>query len=268
MELLPHTSATRCLLLFTTSAKYADLRPSHYYAAQQWLIEHNLFMTSTRHDGAPGGESIFKAAVSEATWFPDADQVVTSPIELPLDAVEAARACNLTEHNAFAILRRVHSSVDLAQRKRVGDAGELRLIELLQSCTACRIEHVAAVSDGYGFDVLVGGSSIELHLEVKSTTRKNRNVIFLSRHEFETMLHDPFWRLVFLRLNADLQVTEVFTVKTEWVRSAAPKDLTPGIEWQSVRVDLPVEQLERGIKDLASVLQSHRTAETFLLRSV
>ncbi|GAB92717.1 hypothetical protein GORHZ_188_00090 [Gordonia rhizosphera NBRC 16068] len=246
LTLLPENSPERCHAILTNSAKYADLAPSQYFAARQWLTQNGLFSGETAQLSRL---KVFEAAVLESVWFTDADQTITTPAELPLDALEAAAACGLTEDEAFAAIRHRHSMVDTALRNAIGDAGELRFIELVRSCTACRVEHVARLSDGFGYDISIRGKKV-LHAEVKSTTRVNQSTFYLSRNEFNTMLRDPHWRLVFLRLDQELRITEVSIVDTKWLISVAPNDAVPEVAWQSMRVAVPSRRMQRGICDL------------------
>lgn len=247
LEALPFNSPERCLVLFTNSAKYSDLRSSQYYAARQWLVHHGLFLAAQVAGGPNARIKVFEAAISETVWFPEADQIITTPKELPLDAAEAADACDLTDDEAFAVIRQRHALVDSANRKRIGNIGELRLVDLLRSHTSCEVEHLAAQSDGYGYDLLVTGT-IVLHIEVKTTTRANQNVMYLSRHEYDTMLQDPLWQLVFLKLNKEFEIEYISTVNAKWIHNSAPNDSDPSVvAWQSIRMDIPGQHLTRGV---------------------
>lgn len=263
--MLPENPPARCLVIFTNSAKYSDLAPSHYYSARQWLLQHQLLSTAQPLDGSSRRAKVFEAAISEALWFPDADQVIASPAELPLDAIEAADICGLSDDEAFALIRHQHGLVDTAIRKRTGDAGELQLVDLLRSSTTCRVDHVASLSDGYGFDITLRGAAT-LNLEVKTTTRTNQNVLYLSRHEFETMLRDQRWRLVFLRLDRDMVIEAVYTVESPWIEEVAPIDSSPGVvDWQSVRIDVPEQRMTPGMPDLVVAIRDTGTVGARLL---
>ncbi|MDC9003256.1 protein NO VEIN domain-containing protein [Mycobacterium marinum] len=267
LELLPNNSPERCIAILTNAAKYADIPPSQYYAARQWLLQHGIEPDAVTTGQFSPGPTVFAAAIMDAVWFTDASQVIAAPAELPLDAIEAADACGVDEVHAYALIRHRHGLVDTALRKSIGEAGERLLVELLRTCTTCQVEHVAALSDGYGFDISLTGTA-DLHLEVKTTARLNQNVIYLSRHEFETMLRDPCWRLVFLRLDGDGALTQISTVDVAWLREAAPVDSAPGIaDWQSVRFDLPKTQLQVGFEDLHGVIRDRDLAQARLLIS-
>lgn len=257
LELLPDNSPERCIAILTNTAKNADLPPSQYYAARQWLVKHGIWTGSSSDVVLSSGSTVFVAAISEAIWFADASHVITAPAELPLDALEAASACGIDENGAYALIRHHHGLVDIALRKSVGDAGERHLVELLRACTTCQVEHVAALSDGYGYDISLTGI-VNLHLEVKTTSRLNQNVIYVSRHEFETMRRDPLWRLIFVRLGGGMALERIFTVDTSWLGAAAPVDTLPGVvDWQSFRLDVPGEQLRVGLSDIDNALRAY-----------
>lgn len=254
LELRPHNSPERCLAILTNTPKYADLPPSQYYEARQWLLQHGLEPTATAAGQLSPGPTVFAAAVMDAVWFSDASQVISSPTELPLDAIEAADVCGVEEGHAYALIRHRHGLVDAALRKSIGDTGERLLAELLRACTTCHVEHVAALSDGYGFDISLTGT-VDLHLEVKTTARSNQNIIYLSRHEFETMLRDPLWRLVFVKLGGDNKLDKICTVDAAWLRETAPVDSAPGtVDWQSVRVNIPESQLRAGLREVREAI--------------
>ncbi|QZA08397.1 DUF3883 domain-containing protein [Mycolicibacter heraklionensis] len=254
LELRPHNSPERCQAILTNTAKYADLTPSQYYEARQWLLQHEIELAAATVGQLPAGPTVFTAAIMDAVWFSDASQVISAPEELPLDAIEAAEVCGIAEDYAYALIRHHHGLIDTARRKSVGDAGERLLAELLRTCTTCHVEHVAAWSDGYGFDISLTGT-IDLHLEVKTTVKLNQNVIYLSRHEFETMVRDPLWRLVFVRLGGDGALEKICTVDTAWLLNSAPVDSVPGmVDWQSIRVNVPESQLRPGLGDIRNAI--------------
>lgn len=246
MELLPESPPDRCFALFTNAPAYTDLTPSQYLDARAWLRRRGLWDQARQQRRHAPELTVFEAAVGEAIWLPDADQIAVDPYSLPLDAIDAAGACGLTDDAAFAAVRQVHMAEDLAYRKEVGDAGEQAFVSLIRRTTRCRVEHLALTSDGYGFDVATYGT-YQAHFEVKSTVRQNRTTIYLSRHEADTMLRDPLWKLIFLRLNSKFQITDIATVKRSWLNLAAPRDVTSGSEWQSARIELPQEALCPGL---------------------
>ncbi|MFI6325535.1 DUF3883 domain-containing protein [Nonomuraea sp. NPDC050556] len=188
-----------------------------------------------------------EAAVRDAFWFPDADLLIHSPEELPEDALRAAGTLGLGTGDALAVVRQAWSKIDAAARADVGSAGEHALMALLSAETDVPARHVAAESDGYGYDI----EREPFHIEVKSTTRRGRLSIYLSRHEYETMRRDPFWILVTVRLDQSLQPVAVATVNRDWISARAPADKQVGGRWESARFDVPHEALTPGCPALA-----------------
>lgn len=254
LERLPASGAARVRALFTTHSDFSDITPTQYEAAYTWLQITGLL--DDLHSSIPGARRVFDAAIahSGAPWLPDADLLVRSPQELPDDVLRAASSLGLNEDDAFRQLGAVWGKVDARERERIGAAGELVLVELLKASTAFRVEHVAAWSDGFGYDVAVRSTRCPGHLEVKSTTRRGRLTIFLSRHEYETMRRDPHWELVVIRLTTDLKPEAIATVPKDWIAEQAPADRSPRGRWDSCRLDIPPGVPVPGIARLAPVL--------------
>ncbi|MES9537543.1 DUF3883 domain-containing protein [Actinomadura sp. NPDC000600] len=256
MEKLPTNGRARCRALFTTHAEYSDISPMQYDAAYRWLEETGLLDSSD--DILPTGQRVFRAVVStgDISWFPDADLHVRDPTELPIDAGRAAGALGLSELQAYQEIHAAWGKVDTAKRSRIGAAGEAGLVDLLSTSTTARVEHVAAHSDGCGYDVAVLAGRHSLHIEAKATTRRNRLPLFLTRREYEVMRHDPSWQLVVLRLTDELAVNAVGSVDSNWIEKQVPDDQGPYGRWESCRIDVPPDQVVSGIPRLAPVLAS------------
>ncbi|MEU6319212.1 DUF3883 domain-containing protein [Streptomyces sp. NPDC047009] len=206
-------------------------------------------LTQAIDDYRPSKVRVFTAAVtaSDLPWFPDADYLVRSPVELPEDALHAAEILEVPTDQAFAATLAAWGKVDTSERERVGAAGEEALVELLAASLNARIEHLAAVADGYGYDLAVHGPDASFHIEVKATTRRSRATIYLSRNEYETMCRDPQWRLVLVRLSPELAVAGLATVPRDWITANAPVDRRPEARWESCRLDVPQGQVEAGV---------------------
>ncbi|MFF0671674.1 protein NO VEIN domain-containing protein [Streptomyces tendae] len=144
--------------------------------------------------------------------------------------------------------------MDTAERSRIGSAGELALLELLTGSAQGRVEHVAAWSDGHGYDIFVDARQGHAHLEVKTTVRTGRLTIYISRHEYETMLRDPAWELVTVRLNRQLKLMAVAAVPRAWIAANVPSDRTALGRWESCRFDIPPEVPVPGIPSLSEML--------------
>jgi Domain of unknown function (DUF3883) len=251
--MLPASGTARCRALFATHAEFSDITPTQYDAALAWLGQAGLL--DDLHTGRPARHRVFSSALlsSGTPWLTDADLLVRSPSELPEDAIRAAAAVGLDEVQAHQELLRVWGKVDTSERSRIGAAGEAALVDILVSSTAARIEHVAAHSDGYGYDIAVHARGQSLHLEVKTTARRNRLTVFLSRHEFETMRRDPCWQLVIVQLTNET-VSAVSTVPNTWISARVPYDQSPHGRWESCRLDVPPIETIAGIPRLAPIL--------------
>lgn len=254
LEKLPVNGRARCRALFTTHVEYSDISPTQYDAAYRWLAEAGLLQGPD--EALPAGELIFRAALltGDVAWFPDADVHVRVPAELPLDAGRAAAVLGLSEFQAYQQIHALWGKVDAAERSRIGAAGETALVELLSSSTTAGIEHVAAHSDGYGYDIGVHAGRHSLHIEAKATTRRNRLTFFLSRREYEVMRCDPLWQLVVLQLTDRFAISAIGSVASSWIAAQVPEDQGLYGRWEACRVEVPAEQAVSGIPRLAPVL--------------
>ncbi|MDJ0412824.1 DUF3883 domain-containing protein [Rhodococcus opacus] len=252
LEHLPQSNLARTRALFTSHSAYSDITPTQYAAAYTWLLE-NGFVDEfgTIAEVKCGKLALFEAAISESLWISDADVLVVEPSALPEDALRAAVTLELDVDSAFAAVQHLWGKVDAAERLRIGTAGELALIELLAATACAKIDHVAAYSDGYGYDIAVTLPGSIAHLEVKATTRRGRLTIYLSRNEFETMRKDPDWTLVIVRLDQNLKPASIATVDTGWIASAAPRDCHPAARWDLTKFDVPPEALSPGLPSIA-----------------
>jgi hypothetical protein len=259
IEHLGHSDVRKVQALFTSHSAFSDLTPSQYAAGLSWL-ERVGFVKNSRAIslGRTPEFALFSAAIADAFWIEDAALLVHSTEEVPLDAGRAADALGLSVDTAFNLIHEASGKIDLAERARVGLGGEVALLSLLRRELIGEVLHVAADSDGYGFDVAVNTSSFTGHFEVKSTTRRRRLTIFLSRHEFETMKRDPNWQLVAVRLDDDLQLRAIATVSREWIASALPIDRRVYGRWESTRLDVPLESLISGLPMIPASARTSR----------
>ncbi len=266
LERLPSTSTARCRALFTNHADFSDVTPTQYEAAYSWLSENGLLEDT--HSSIAVSERVFRTAIasSGAAWLPDADVLVRAPDELPEDALRAAEALNVPASQAYEQVSAVWGKVDMAARARIGNAGELALIKLITEATEARVEHVAAYSDGFGYDIAVHAQQHPLHIEAKSTVRRGRRTFFLSRHEYETMCRDQAWQLVTVQLSQDLDAVAVSSVAAEWINAQVPQDRGAFGRWEACRLDVPPEALIPGIPRLGPLLGSE--AATVLMPGV
>ncbi|MDH6281548.1 hypothetical protein M2280_002769 [Prescottella agglutinans] len=259
LERLPVSGAARSRSIFVTHPDFSDITPTQYDAAYSWLGQTGLLDDLTSQ--IPLRHRLFEAVVehSGAPWLPDADMLVRSPDELPEDLLGVAAILELDTVDAHAQVRAAWGKVNTATRAQVGLAGELALVDLLREYEHIRVEHVAAWSDGFGYDISVEGQDFSAHLEVKSTTRRGRLSIYLSRNEYETMLCDPAWSLVAVRLTDDLQPCAVASIPRAWLESQAPSDRSVHGRWESFRADVPAGVAQPGIPALAPYLGDKAT---------
>ncbi|MFI5735244.1 DUF3883 domain-containing protein [Kribbella sp. NPDC051587] len=237
-----------------TSPRLSDLTPTQYETALLWLTRTGLLTEDA--NGAPATVRVYARAVAEAAWFRDADLQVREPSELPEDALIAADALSLDSNEAFQHLVTSWGKVDTELRARIGAAGEAALVSLLKESVNAEVEQVSQWSDGLGYDIAVRASDFASHLEVKSSTRRGRLTIYLSRNEFEVMRRDANWTLVAVTLSPDHNVVDLRTVRSTWLSTAAPRDIGSGGRWQSCRFDIPTEETTPGIPALDAVLQT------------
>ncbi len=168
---------------------------------------------------------------------------------MPEDGSSAAEALGIEPVEALAILRSCWGKVDTTERAKFGAVGECALVSLLESVSDFEVRHVAAESDGYGYDIDAAVLDMAMHIEVKTTTRRGRLSIFLSRNEFETMRRDPDWLLVSLRVDDALNPIATATIDRDWIAEAVPED-RPGGRWESTRFDVPPHALTPGVLPL------------------
>lgn len=218
--------------------------------AYDWLESHGLndIHSSKSTDASV---AVLRAAVQDALWFPDADDLIPDTESLPEDLIEAAGALNVGLDMTFAVVRDLWTKVDDSQRKLIGAAGEEALVALLERADSLNVRHVSQESDAYGYDIGVIAGSEHFHLEVKSTTRRNRIRFYLSRNEFETMRRDLHWILVVIRLDQRSKIASVATVDNRWISNAAPADRDASTRWESSRFDVPLAVPDPGIRVLA-----------------
>ncbi|MEU4572556.1 DUF3883 domain-containing protein [Nonomuraea sp. NPDC023979] len=243
---MKHTRA-----LFASHSAYSDITPTQYAGALDWLQACGLVTEEGRVAGPPGPRSVMEAALRDALWLPDADLLVPGLVELPEDALRASQVLGLEPEDALAAVRHAWGKVDTETRSRVGSAGEQALVELLRAATDVPVHHVAAISDGYGYDIAVG----DVHIEVKSTTRRGRLTIYLSRNEYETMRRDPAWVLTLVRLDRELRPVSVATVDNGWIETAVPTDRSERGRWEAARFDVPGEAIRSGLPSVGPLLR-------------
>lgn len=61
------------------------------------------------------------------------------------------------------------------------------------------------------------------------------------------MRRDAEWLLAAVLLGASGQVLHVATVSQQWLMAAAPRDRSPSVRWESVRIHVPGSAIAPGI---------------------
>lgn len=259
LQLLRTSTLAQAAALLRTDAHFTDLTTTQYLVALEWLRALRLVVDtplglglSPQLDGLSpelSRQILLERAFEDDSpaWLRDADILVPDTAALPADAVRLAATLGISDEVALAAIRHVHGKIDLAERARVGSAGETSLLELLESCWPGSAVHVSARDDGFGYDIDFRYRQSRWHLEVKSTTRRGRLNVHLSRHEHEVGLSDPNWRLLVLGLDESLKLATLATARHGQILARAPADICADAKWQSVRHDIKVDDLEIGL---------------------
>jgi hypothetical protein len=199
-------------------------------------------------------EQLLAAALDAVrpSWLQDADLLVNTADDLPEDVAILATTLGVGDDATLLAIGRVHGKIDLEQRARVGSAGEARLVELLEERWPGSTRHVAIENDGLGYDIAFSLAETTWHLEVKTTTRRGRLVIHVSRNEHEVAMRDPEWQLIAVGLDEDEQMACVATLDYADLASRAPRDRDRRASWEAVRFSVGPEVLTEGFPFLPS----------------
>ena len=273
LRLLRSSSLAQASGIIRAGAGFADLTQTQYASGLELLKSLQLLTggaeglelskTASELPEEQLSQLFYQLVLEQATpaWLPDVDILVKEPCELPQDAVALAVKLGLNDLEAFAAIKQLHGRIDLAERARIGSAGEKVLVEFLESHWPGSTTHIATTNDGFGYDVVFRHGGNNWHLEVKTTLRRGRLVVYLSRHEHEVALRDPQWRLVVVGLDRQLRLRVVATVRHAEVLDRAPNDFCSEAKWQSVAHELTSRDLIRGL----SFLSGFESARDLLL---
>lgn len=259
LYLLARSSFDQAAAIIKADPAAAELTQTQYAAAIDWLrlaglivpTEYGLALAAAARDKAEADIDLqlFRAAVEQGAppWLAEADTLITTPEDLPADAAGLADVLAVSETNAILGIRQVHGKIDLAERARVGAAGERELATMLETTWPGSVAHRALDDDGLGYDLDFTCRGTTWHLEVKSTTRRGRLAIFLSRNEHVVAALDPAWRLVVVGLDEHDQLQALATANTKTVLDRAPQDQHSGTRWDSARHVLSAMDLTPGL---------------------
>lgn len=232
---------------------FSDASVTQYASALDWLTEHGLvtqnhLMRST--DGHVVPPPVLYAHMMSSlapTWLADADILIGSPDDLPFDADVLAQTFGVDADAALAAILAVQRKVDLDSRTRIGLAGEMALIEWLEARWPGSTLHVSRYDDSAGFDVQFSPQSHRWHLEVKTTIRRGRLTIHLTRNEYRVGRNDVSWALIVVGLDQDGELAALATVQTDILLNRVPRDVSPRGHWESAAIDLLPTDLIRGL---------------------
>jgi hypothetical protein len=262
LHLLACSSFDQAAAIIKADPAAAELTQTQYAAAIDWLrmaglivpTEYGPSLAPLLRDKAVQAldSQLFQAVVEQGDplWLAEADTLILTPEDLPGDIVDLADALNLPEVQAVLGIRHVHGKIDLAERTRVGAAGERELAALLEMTWPGSVAHRALEDDGLGYDLDFTCCGTTWHLEVKSTIRRGRLAVYLSRNEHVVAELDPAWRLVVVGLDEKEQIEALATADTETVLSRAPVDQHASTRWESARHILSTRDLEAGLSYL------------------
>ena len=102
----------------------------------------------------------------------------------------------------IGVLNQLQPPSDDLLRKQLGDAGEQIVVSALER-EMLKPQHVALISDSYGFDIRYYQGGTEWKVEVKTCVPATRSKFYLSRNEFHTACRHPnSWKLVQVNLSS------------------------------------------------------------------
>ena len=180
-------------------------------------------------------------------WLVDADLLIGNSDDLPSDAERLAATFGVSSETAFVKIMDVQRKVDLDARNQLGFAGERALVAALEARWPHSTVHVSTFDDSAGYDVEFTLPSATFHLEVKTTTRRGRLTIYLTRNEYATSQRDPNWALVVVGLDNDANLAALVTMRRDVLSTRVPHDVSTRGRWESAAIDLAPTELMRGL---------------------
>lgn len=274
LDLLPRATVDEAGELIRQDAAYADLTNTQYASGLAWLREIGLVSGERNYLPLAAGqraELLFRAslAADEPAWLEDADGLIEAIDDMPSDALALAGALGLSDAEALAGIRQVHGKLDLARRNEVGVLGERLLVDLLETQWPGCARHVSSEDDSLGYDIVLEIGGTAWKLEVKSTTRRNRLRVFVSRNELAVGSLLPDWRLVIVGISSSENIEAIATMRVPYLTSVAPQNKSAVSRWESASFDLAPERLDAGLSFLqadevagaAQVLERGRAGE-------
>jgi len=259
IELLQRSSVDQALAILKADSHYNDLSLTQYATALDLLLELGLVqrldgtvVLAQTWEGSPNHlvlDVFFSRAIQagQPAWLPDADMLVTDATTLPADAAMLAAIAGMSDQAAVSSIHELWSRIDTDELASIGEDGELALAQALDGRWPNSVNHVSLRSDVFGYDIAFKPGGTEWHLEVKTTPRRGRLAVHLSRHEFDVASWDTTWRMVVIGLTPDRRIGALGVVSTEALMGRAPKDQFSSARWQSTRFDLHPADLSAGL---------------------
>ena len=248
-------------LSLKTTPRYRDLTPTQYESAMEWLIDRHLvtqFGVVCEPSLDPAAQVLqTEIAKSPPPWLADADSLIRTPEDLPLDVLQLGELLDMNETNIFEEVGRAWKKFDDLAQRELGAAGESALIAWLEERSVADVIHVSSFDDTAGYDIALAVSGIQrARIEVKATRRLDSVVVYLSRNEFETMRRHSTWCLQVVILDPSGRIRSTGWLPPLNLIEWAPKDGSMG-RWQSMKLVLPTSSLRTGAAPPILALLSH-----------
>jgi hypothetical protein len=228
--------------VLAASPKYADLSPSNYIDALDWLRQRHLVTEADEPNGRPHDVFLTEIAVTAEALDPEE---LPNPSFLPSTILDAAGTVGMPETEAWERTLALGRKIDLERRARIGSLGELAIVEHLAGM-GCAVRHVSLESDQLGWDVFASFRGATKHLEVKTTTSNARLRVYLTKQEYQVSLGDPAWMLMVALISDEGQLICYAHVDSSAISSAVPVDSGTHGRWESCSIDLSPEHLTPG----------------------
>jgi hypothetical protein len=277
-QLLQRSTVTQAGALLKGRPEFADLTTTQYAAGLQLLAEIEaigeqrpgevLLHTGWKHLSR---EVIASRLLGEVlagrppAWLMNADDVETLK-DLPEDVRGIGNVLGVPEPTLAETVGHAWSKVDVAQREQLGLAGEFALAGALSSA-GVSVDHISLRSDAEGYDLDARVGQTRWQLEVKSTSRRGRLLVYLSRHEFETGLRSHNWKLVVAGLDSQSRLRAVAEVGRSTIAQLVPTDQDTRGRWDAVRLSLRAADVSRGLSFLPSIRLADGEAKDLILGS-
>lgn len=274
IDLLSRSDEEMAWTIISSRRDYADLATHQYREARDWLLGIGALLDTesgvqlspelreATHDLAL--LRVFELAVlaSPPPWLEALNSEAIDEVDMPFGVEEFCNALGVQPLRAARAIHGIVSKVDPRRNEEIGSAGEEALFEALDEILPGNVTHVSLVSDHFGYDIAVDAIGVEWHIEVKTTTRKGRLMVYVTRHELEVAMRDPGWIMVVVGMDPNLQMLAIGTIRGSRLIKRRPRDFDGGSKWQVVGLEIRHDELERGLPFIGAGLLA--TAPTIL----